>query len=209
MSRGDGFANADVDVNFFRDLKVKRLAREHADVFLQATAGYLGMLLHCWGCGERQMAADAWPELIPYSDEAVAALQAVGLVDRTTRVSRKAWDQWFGVAFARREVRRSAGSVGGQRKASNARAGLQQSPSDALPVPSVPSVPTDSPQPPNGGLRKKGRNPRSNGDSPRQREEAVKRGLLAAVKEMGGMKSMPSGLKDRADASPPHQGGTR
>ena len=47
------------------------------------------------------------------------------------------------------------------------------------------------PKPPRGGSRKESRNPRSNGDSPRQREEQVKNGLLAAFKEIGGLKSMP------------------
>ena len=200
MSRGDGFANADLDTGFFRDLKVKRLAREHADVFQTAALGYVGIVLHCWGCGDRQGAPDAWPEAVPWSEDAIAALRAVGLLDRGSRIPRKVWDEWFGVAYERRERRRSAGSAGGQHKASNAKAELEQSPSDALPVPSVPSVPSDSPQPPTGGLRKNGRNPRANGDSPRQREEQVKNGLLAAFKEIGGVKSMPGTPSSREEA---------
>jgi hypothetical protein len=195
MSRGDGFSTADIDVGFFRDLKVKKLAREHSEVFLSACSAYFGIVLHCWGCGQRQTAEDAWPELLPWSEEAVAALKAVGMLDRGSRLPVKVWDAWFGVATARRQLRRSAGSLGGQHKASNARAELQQSPSDALPVPSVPSVPSDSPQPPTGGPRRNGTNNRANGDSPRQREEQVKAGIMAAAAALNVGKSMPPGLK--------------
>ena len=197
MSRGAGFAAADVDVNFFRDLRIKRLAREFPLLFPVASLAYVGIVLHCWDCGERQTAADAWPELVPWSEEAVSALRTVGLLDRTTRVRKQAWDDWFGVAFARREERRVAGAFGGHQKASNrlaklqqspstATAELQQSPSSALPGPSVPSVPPDSPKPPKGASVKPRKGPRSNGTSPRQLERgdaAVDSKAMASLEE--------------------------
>lgn len=190
MSRGDGFATADLDVNFFRDLKVKRLAREFPDLFLVASLGYLGMVAHCWGCGERQTALDAWPDLVPWSEEAVAALEAVSLLDRTSRVAKKTWDQWFGVAFARRELRRSAGSVGGKQRASNATAKLEHSPSNVQPVPSVPFLPSDSPKSPQVGTsvkprRKNGDTPRAKGRSPRQLRDGSPEVDAKALAELG------------------------
>jgi hypothetical protein len=49
--------------------------------------------------------------------------------------------------------------------------------------------------------RRDGTSPRANGDAPRQREEAVKAGLLAAFNAIGGAKSMPPGLRDEGDFS--------
>lgn len=223
MSRGDGFANADLDVGFFRDQKVKRLAREHADVFSVAVNGYFGIVLHCWACGERVSALDAWPDIVPWSDAAVEALRHVELLDRTSKLPVGAWNNWFGPAFARREVKRGLGAIGGKKKAQNRLAKLENPASAAtgsglaqldnrasvaLAVvaqnPTRPSVrPSDklTPKPPQVGARPKarrgsGENPRATGDAPRQREEAVKRGMLAALNEMGGVKSMPPGLRD-------------
>jgi hypothetical protein len=142
MSRDAGFANADLDTGIARDPKFRRLARLHPDLIAVAFAGYIGLLAESWGSGERRVATDGWPEIISYNDEAVAALIEVGLLDRASRLPAKAWKSWYGVACSRRELRRSAGSLGGQRRSSNARAKLEQSPSDALPVPSVPSVPS-------------------------------------------------------------------
>jgi hypothetical protein len=60
-------------------------------------------------------------------------------------------------------------------------------------LPSRPNpVKRTTPKPPRRGLR-------SNGDSPRQREAAVKAGLLAAFNEIGGLKSMPDGLTGDPD----------
>ena len=109
------------------------------------------------------------------------ALREQNLLDKTLRIPLKTWDSWYGTAFARRDRFRQAGSIGGQKKASNAVATLQATlqqrssddSSDALPVPSVPpDRSVDSPKSPQVGtsakprrktgdtLRAKGQNPR-------------------------------------------------
>jgi hypothetical protein len=208
MSRGDGFPNADMDTEYFRDPNVRRLIREYpVAIWSQGIIGHWGLILACWACGKRLPAADGWPDVVPLADEVISALQVVNLLDKSTRLPAATWRRWYGAAAERREKRRFAGSIGGKHKASNARASLQQTPSDALPVPSVPAVPIDSPKPPQVGAvgkkrRANGTSPRANGDAPRQREEAVKAGLLAAFKEIGGVKSMPPGLKDEGEPEP-------
>jgi hypothetical protein len=221
MTRGAGFTSADVDVGITRDSKFRRLARLHPDLIAVAFTGYMGILTDSWGTGERRTAADAWPQIIPWSDAAVDALFECELLDKFHRVPITTWRGWFGAAAARREKRRFSGSIGGKQKASNARALLQQSPSDALPVPPS-SDPTINPKSRRAGLREdhdnprskgassrqrgdnpraKGTNPRANGDAPRQREDAVKAGLLAAFKAIGGAKEMPAGLRGEDDFS--------
>jgi hypothetical protein len=191
MTRGAGFGNADLDVNITRDPKFRRLARLHPDLVAAAFAGYVGILTDSWGSGERKAAIDAWPEIIPWSDDVIAALQEVELLDAQQKVSEKAWNEWFGAACARREKRRQAGSEGGKQKASNALARLQQQASNAsnvlehegedegssnavalLPqgasktLPVRPSVrPSDSPIPPQAGARS--RSKRAAGTNPR------------------------------------------
>jgi hypothetical protein len=122
VSRGAGFANADLDVNIARDTKFRRLSRLHPDLIMPSFAGYVGILAECWGCGERKSAIDAWPEILPWSGEAVSALQEVGLLDAQQKLPQGAWRVWYGAACERRERRRQAGSIGGKQKASNARA---------------------------------------------------------------------------------------
>lgn len=205
MTRGAGFTSADVDVGITRDSKFRRLARLHPDLIAVAFTGYMGILTDSWGTGERRTAADAWPQIVPWSDAAVNALIECELLDKFHRVPIATWRGWFGAAAARREKRRFSGSIGGKQKASNARALLQQSPSDALPVPPSSAL-SDSPKPPQVGAAEKkrrhnGTSPRANGDAPRQREEAVKAGLLAAFKAIGGAKEMPAGLRGEDDFS--------
>lgn len=199
MSRGDGFTIADIDTRYFYDRKMKALGRTYPDLFAPAAVAHMGILLASWACGERVPAIDGWPEFLPWSQPVLDALKDVGLLDRSGRLPAKTWIEWFGPAFERREKRRSAGAVGGQHKASNARAGLEQPPSDALPVPTVPtvpSVPTDSPKPPRAGAsRKNGTNLRARGRAPKQIQAANERALIDRYAAMGGMKSMPPGLK--------------
>jgi hypothetical protein len=183
MPRGAGFANADIDVNIARDPKFRRLARLHPDLIALSFAGYVGMLAESWGTGERKTALDAWPEILPWSAEAVSALQEVGLLDASQKVTTTAWRGWFGAACERRSRRQMAGSIGGKQKASNARSLLEQEASNAVALlPQTPSkiLPvsqsvsqSDSPLPPQAGARprsgrKNGNTPRAQGTSPRQ-----------------------------------------
>ena len=79
MSRGDGFAIADVDVGFYQDTAIKRVARTHPDLFPVAVAGYIGILLASWQQGRRVCAVDGWPEILPYSQAAIDALKEPGV----------------------------------------------------------------------------------------------------------------------------------
>lgn len=156
MSR-DGFTTADIGVATLRDSKFKRLGREFPDLILRAVVAYIGIVLACWECGDRLTAEDGWPDIVPFDGDVLAALRAVGLLDRGNRVPVSVWHAWYGPAFTRRQERRQSGSLGGQRKAANRRlaelqhsssvatAELQHSSSDALPDPSYPSYPRDSP----------------------------------------------------------------
>ena len=144
---------------------------------------------------------------------ALAALVDCGLVELV------GFGQFRIVGLAAERARRSApGHKGADgRWHRNADALPPDSESNApLNMPAMPDTPRraeprraepDSPKPPQvGAVQKKGRqsgtNPRANGDAPRQREEQVKAGLLAAFKAIGGAKSMPKGLKDEDDGPP-------
>lgn len=199
MSREDGFVNADFDTRYFDDLKVKRLFREYADLAALAVCAHVGIIAHCWQCGERQTALDAWPPIVPYSEPALAALMDVGLLDRSARLPVKAWKDRYGLAFERRMLRRMAGARGGKQKSSNARAGLEHGLPENLPGPSVPDLPAEStPQPPRRGARQNKTNLRSKGHAPRQVQAANEAELMRRFKETGGVRSMPNGLKDEA-----------
>ena len=78
----------------------------------------------------------------------LAALREAGLLDDENRIPQRSWDSWFGPANERREQRREAGRLGGtlsrpKQRLSDAEAALEQRLSDAEPVRTVPSVPTD------------------------------------------------------------------
>jgi len=145
MSREDGFSIADVDTSMLDDPKFRTLWRRLRGraAMGQAVTVYLAAVLESWRSGERSTADDAAPTWLGDVSGPVAALSAVGLLDEAGKVPEHAWLSWFVPAFDRREARRAAGSIGGQHKASNARASLQQSPSGALPV--RPSVRSDRP----------------------------------------------------------------
>lgn len=117
MSRDDGFVIADVSVHLYDDDKVKQLYRElggdlgrmgHAMMLLEVT------LLCSWRDGRRRTVDEAAPIWLTVDDELVAALVAVGLLDRTHRKPLRSWTAWFGPAWERREKRRRAGALGGR-----------------------------------------------------------------------------------------------
>lgn len=173
MSRGDGFATADVDSSYMDDAKMRALWQRLRDTDRMARAVLLhqATLLASWRHGERVTVTEAAPIWLPADDELVGHLQAVKLLDRSGKIGKASWTEWFGAADARRAKRRAAGAVGGQAsgkaRSSNAEAIVQQPSSVAEPVPTVPSVPTveSPPTPPSGA---DGRvNPRANGTNPR------------------------------------------
>lgn len=106
MSRGDGFAIADVDSGLLDDEKVRKLWRQLGDVgkMTHALTLHEATLLASWRNGCRQTVDQAAPVWLPIDAELVAALVTVRLLDRTGRIPARSWSGWFEVAKGRREA---------------------------------------------------------------------------------------------------------
>lgn len=117
MSRPGGFSHADVDVNLLSDPKLravrKRMGPDPEGSYV-AVLSYMAVVLECWRQGERLTLMQSLPEWIDYSEKVAEALIAEGLLDRQQRIPVRVWTDWYGVAEARREQRRSAGAAGGR-----------------------------------------------------------------------------------------------
>jgi hypothetical protein len=202
MSRESGFSVADIATNMARDEKFRRLARLHPDLIAVAFAGYVGITLESWAVGRRVKAIDGWPEIVPWSEPAIKALRSQNLLDTRLKIPMKTWTSWYGAAFARRDRYRQSGSLGGQKKASNASRGASNATATLPEISSVHSSVAlagrssrpyvkDSPKPPQAGAsvktsRKARTSPRANGTSPRQlrgEDPAVDAKALASLEE--------------------------
>jgi hypothetical protein len=119
VSRATGFSHADIDVNLLSDPKLRAARKRLPDPESQKAAvlTYIAVVLESWRIGERLTVMQALPEWLNYSEQVVAALVAEGLLDKAERVPAKVWTDWYGVAEARREQRRSAGAAGGRASA--------------------------------------------------------------------------------------------
>jgi hypothetical protein len=151
MSRDRGFVNCDISTAIAEDAKFKRLSRAHQGVVTQAFAGYVGIVCASWRTGDRLQAIDGWPGIIPYSDDAVADLQEVGLLDAETRIPEHVWEAWYGIACERRDKARARYTRYNEgRPPRGSDVVITQSP--VLPSdpsdPSVPSLPSDPTDPP-------------------------------------------------------------
>jgi hypothetical protein len=148
MSRDDGFTVADVATGLLDDPKVRALWRELRDQgrMGHALALHMATLLASWRQGCRVRVDEAAPVWMECDAELIAALVKVRLLDRSGRLPSRSWDGWFGPAFARREVRRESGRLGGKvsRKppVSNAEASVKRRLSVGEPDRTVPTVPT-------------------------------------------------------------------
>ena len=107
MSRGAGFDRCDLDTAIMSDPKFKKLARTHPDLIAVAIAGYVGIVAECWRAAERLAAEDAWPAIVPWSPDAVAAMKDADLLDADGRIVEHAWESWFGDANRRRQAGRA------------------------------------------------------------------------------------------------------
>ena len=149
MSRDDGFSVADIDSAYFDDAKMRDLWQRLRDPALMATAVCLhqSTVLASWRHGERVTAAQAAPLWIIADQGMLDMLHAVGLLDGEYRVPEQSWTEWFGAAYARRDLRRAAGRTGGlaasRGRSTDATPMLDGSSTDAVPV--RPSVRTDRP----------------------------------------------------------------
>lgn len=202
MSRDDGFAVMDVSVAFVDDPKWRKLLRHAPAQLGPAFIAYTATMGESWKAGRRVSVDDAWPALIPYSEDAVAALRHVGLLDSGGHVQSRAWRGWFGPAKARRDSFRDRWARANEKR----RAEAAQLPrgSDAVtasPVPSVPSDPSvDSreipPPPAKRGRRKDATNPRAEGEAPRQTGENPRANGHAPRQERATEKRGPTKLGD-------------
>lgn len=149
MARDEGFAVADTDTGKLNDPKFRklwRLLRDEAGMNAAVTL-YEATQLASWARGVRVTTEDAAPFWSSDVTTPSGALQRAGLLDRSHRIPRKTWDSWFGKAYARRQKRRDAGELGGRppkHDQTEPKPNGSQSESPANPVPTVPSVPTES-----------------------------------------------------------------
>jgi hypothetical protein len=116
MSRDDGFAVADMDSGYFEDAKMRDLWQRlrDPDQMARATCLHTAVLLASWRQGERVTVAQACPLWLALEPVLIETLKAAKLLDRTGKIPHASFTQWFGAAFARREIRREAGRMGGQ-----------------------------------------------------------------------------------------------
>lgn len=103
MSRDDGFRNADLDVGFFDDPKVRALVRATRDEGLIARCliAYLSTMVASWGKGQRVVLEDAAPLWLTGLEDIAARLVGVGLLDDDRLILEHSWDGWFGPAVER------------------------------------------------------------------------------------------------------------
>jgi hypothetical protein len=147
MPRDQGFAVADTDTGLHNDPKIKllwRLVRRPAAMNAAMTL-YESVRLASWDAGDRVSAGDAAPFWMTDVSAAQMALTEAGLLDDEGFIPVHAWEGWFGPANERREQRREAGRLGGQRsRRSDAEPSPERRSSAASPTlnPSVPSVPS-------------------------------------------------------------------
>jgi hypothetical protein len=146
MSRDDGFSIADIDTSILSDPKFRALWRHLNDpaAMGQAVAVYLSTLLESWHSGARSTAATAAPMWLPDVGPAVAALQAVGLLDDEWRIPEHAWQSWFTPVVARRNANRERWQRANANRSKPPDISPLLSPrgNTAVTAPSVPSVPT-------------------------------------------------------------------
>jgi hypothetical protein len=102
MSRDDGFAVMDVSTDLVNDPKVRKLFRHAPDHAACAFLAYIATVAESWKAGRRVNVDDAWPGFVPFDKAAIEALAAVGLLDKTGRVTVKAWRGWYVAANQRR-----------------------------------------------------------------------------------------------------------
>lgn len=106
MPSGEGFDRMDVKTSIHRDPKFKKLARLHPDLLASGFMAFVATLGESWSNAERLDARDAWPELLPYSDDVLDALQEVSLLDDDYKVASGTWEEWFGQVTRRRAANR-------------------------------------------------------------------------------------------------------
>lgn len=102
MSRDDGFSIMDVSVDLATDAKVKKLWRHAPDHAGAAFIAYVATMGESWKEGRRVTIDDSWPAFVPFDKAACAALVEVGLIDKSGKVTVKAWKSWYEIARDRR-----------------------------------------------------------------------------------------------------------
>ena len=102
VSRDDGFDVMDVSTSIVNDPKFRRLQRHSPEHVAVGFMAYIATLGDSWKHGRRVAVADAWPVVLDYDDEVIAAMKSAGLLDGRGFIPAKAWDSWFRVAVERR-----------------------------------------------------------------------------------------------------------
>lgn len=165
MSRGDGFEIMDVATDILDDVKFKRLARAHPELVPVAMAGYVGILGASWREGERLPAIESWPGLLAYDEEAIEALQDVGLLDSKSRINARSWSKYFLHASNRRSEARARWDRANKARAARNTADEPRGDEDATGAIRTAPYRTDSVSSSGGGLPRPGARARTRGSN--------------------------------------------
>jgi hypothetical protein len=149
MSRDGGFPIADVATGHFNDPKVRRLWRVlgDSDAMARALTVHLAVVLASWGEGRRMTVDESAPFWLSVSEESIAALRKVGLLDRQGRLPRRSWDSWYGPAVERRDSTRERWRRANARRkevADGSPRGRNDDTASTVPYRTVPSEPSSA-----------------------------------------------------------------
>jgi hypothetical protein len=147
VSRDDGFAVMDVSTDIVNDPKIRKLWRYAPDHASAAFTAYIATMAESWKAGRRVSVDDAWPAFLPFDQAAVEALVHVRLLDRTGRVTMKAWSGWFEPVLSRRMASRERWARANANRNADATGLPRGSDADTDANRSVPSSPSVPPVP--------------------------------------------------------------
>ena len=149
MTRDDGFTVMDVSTDYVNDPKWRKLYRQFPALLPAAFMAFTATMCESWKAGRRISIEEAWPVILPYDADVIAALASVGFLDRKGLISSRSWEGWFMPAFRRREAAREAGREGNARRwgkdreAIGSRSGGDPRTVPTVPIRSGPTVPPD------------------------------------------------------------------
>lgn len=143
----DHLTRMDVDTRWLFTDHTRKLQTAHPTTWPVYWCAYQAVLAESWWQVHRVTLADAWSPVIPGTmEEALAALQAADLLDRTGKVTISAWKKWFEPALERIERRSAAGRAGAEKRWSEKgertpKAMRSHSPRNAPSQPTTPAKP--------------------------------------------------------------------
>ncbi len=103
------------DAKWAYNVKVRKLQRRFPAEWPLYWCAYMAILGEAWAHRTRDVDfEDALPPALSVDvQQALAALQGVGLLDKDGRIPADSWDEWFGPVQARIDIARQAGIASG------------------------------------------------------------------------------------------------